>query len=58
LVSRIFLHTNIFIDYIQEGNNVLDAIMEIFQLGEIGKLGLYISESIIATIFTFYKKKR
>ncbi len=56
--NKIFLDTNILIDYIQERKNELDAIIEIFKLGEIGKIELYISESIITTAFYVLRKEK
>lgn len=58
MVNKIFLDTNILIDYIQERHNELDAILEIFHLGEIGKIDLYISESIITTTFYILQKEK
>lgn len=58
MANKIFLDTNILIDYIQERNNELDAIIEIFKLGEIGKIELYISESIITTAFYVLRKEK
>ena len=58
MVNKIFLDTNILIDYIRERAYELDAIKEIFHLGEIGKIDLYISESIIATTFYVLQKEK
>ena len=58
MVNKIFLDTNILIDYIQERAYDLDAIIEIFQLGEMGKIDLYISESIITTTFYILQKEK
>jgi predicted nucleic acid-binding protein len=58
MANKIFLDTNILIDFIQERNNELDAIIEIFKLGEIGKVDLYISESIITTALYVLQKEK
>lgn len=57
MANKIFLDTNILIDFIQERNNELDAIIEIFKLGEIGEIDLYISESIITTALYVLRKE-
>jgi predicted nucleic acid-binding protein len=49
MANKIFLDTNILIDYVQERNYELDAIIEIFKLGDLGKIDLYISETTITT---------
>lgn len=58
MANRIFLDTNILIDYIQGRTNELAAINKIFQLCEIGEIDLYISESIIATTFYILQKEK
>jgi predicted nucleic acid-binding protein len=58
MANKILLDTNILIDFIQERNNELDAIIEIFKLGEIGKVDLYISESIITTALYVLRKEK
>ncbi|HEV2833054.1 MAG TPA: PIN domain-containing protein [Hanamia sp.] len=58
MANKIFLDTNILIDFIQERNNELDAIIEIFKLGEIGEIDLYISESIITTALYVLRKEK
>lgn len=58
MVNKIFLDTNILIDYIQGRANELDAIIEIFKLAEIGKIDLYISETIITTTFYVLRKEK
>jgi predicted nucleic acid-binding protein len=58
MANKIFLDTNILIDYIRERAYELNAIKEIFHLGEIGKIDLYISESIITTTFYILQKEK
>ena len=58
MVNKIFLDTNILIDFILERKNELDAIMEIFHLSELGKIDLYISESIITTTLYILQKEK
>lgn len=58
MASKLFLDTNIIIDYVQERDYELDAIKEIMLLAELGKLELFISESVIATSFYFLQKQK
>ncbi|MEO6893642.1 MAG: PIN domain-containing protein [Ginsengibacter sp.] len=55
---KLFLDTNIIIDYVQERINELDAIKEIMYLAELRKLELFISESIITTSFYILQKEK
>ena len=55
---KLFLDTNIIIDFVQERTNELDAIKEIIHLAELGKIDLFISESIITTSFYVLQKER
>ncbi|MEO6133623.1 MAG: PIN domain-containing protein [Ginsengibacter sp.] len=57
MVNRLFLDTNIIIDYVLERNYELDAVNEIMHLAELGKLELFISESVITTSFYFLQKQ-
>ena len=58
MANKIFLDTNIIVDFVLERNNELDAIKEIIYLGELNKIELFFSESIIATsIYLFQKQK-
>jgi predicted nucleic acid-binding protein len=58
MVNKLFLDTNIIIDYVQERNNELDAIKEIMYLAELEKVELFISESIITTSFYLLQKQK
>ncbi len=58
MVNKIFLDTNIIIDYVQERKNELDAIKEIMYLAELEKIELFISESIITTAFYLLQKQK
>jgi len=57
MANKIFLDINIIIDYVEERDNELDAIKEIMYLGQLEKIELFISESIIATsIYLLHKQ--
>lgn len=58
MVNKLFLDTNIIIDYVQERHNELDAIKEIMYLAELDKLELFISESVIMTSFYVLQKEK
>jgi len=58
MINKLFLDTNIIIDYVQERNNELDAIKEIMHLAELEKIELFISESIITTAFYLLQKQK
>jgi predicted nucleic acid-binding protein len=55
---KLFLDTNIIIDFVQERKFELDAIKEILYLGELGKLQLFISETVITTGFYVLQKEK
>lgn len=55
---KLFLDTNIIIDYVQERANELDAIKEIIHLAELDKLELFISETVITTGFYVLQKQK
>ena len=57
MVNKIFLDINIIVDYVEERTNELDAIKEIIYLAELGKIELFISESIIATSIYLLQKQ-
>lgn len=57
MVNRLFLDTNIIIDYVQERNYELDAVKEIMHLAELEKLEIFISETVITTSFYFLQKQ-
>lgn len=58
MVNKLFLDTNIIIDYVQERSNELDAIKEIIYLAELEKIELFISESVITTSFYVLQKQK
>ncbi len=58
MAYKLFLDTNIIIDFVQERKNELDAINEIIHLGELGKIELFISESVITTAFYVLQKQK
>ncbi|MEO6950104.1 MAG: PIN domain-containing protein [Ginsengibacter sp.] len=58
MASKLFLDTNIIIDLLAERNYELDSIHEIIKLSEKGITDLYISESIIATVFYILRKEK
>ena len=55
---KLFLDTNIIIDFVQERTFGLDAIKEILHFGELGKLQLFISETVITTGFYVLQKEK
>ena len=56
MVNKIFLDTSIVVDLFLERKYELDAIEEIFKLGEKEKIELYISESVITRTFYILQK--
>ncbi len=58
MVNKLFLDTNIIIDYVQERNNELDAIKEIMHLAELEIIELFISESVITASFYVLQKQK
>ena len=56
MANKVFLDTNILIDYTLERVGELDEIGKIFDLAEENKIELYISESVIATTIYFLQK--
>jgi predicted nucleic acid-binding protein len=58
MVNKLFLDTNIIIDYVQERKNELDAIKEIMYLAELEEIELFISESIITTSFYVLQRQK
>ncbi len=58
MVNKIFLDTNIVIDYAGGRYYELDAIEKIFHLGELGKIDLFVSESVITTSLYVLKKDK
>jgi len=58
MVNKLFLDTNIIVDYVQERNYELDAIREIMYLAELENLELFISESIITTTLYLLQKQK
>ena len=58
MAHKLFLDTNIIIDYVQERTNEMDAIKEIIHLAEYQKTELFISESIITTCFYVFQNHK
>lgn len=58
MANKLFLDTNILIDYTLERTGELDEIEEIFNLAEEGKIQLFISESVLATTIYFLEKNK
>jgi predicted nucleic acid-binding protein len=58
MAYKLFLDTNIIIDFVQERKNEFDAIKEIIHLAELQKLELFISETVIATAFYVLQKEK
>ena len=56
MANKIFLDTNILVDYTLERVGELDEIGKIFDLAEEKKIDLYISESVLATTIYFLQK--
>ena len=58
MAQKLFLDTNIIIDYVQERKHELDAIKEIIYLAESEKIALFISESTINISFYVLQKQK
>lgn len=58
MVNKLFLDTNVIVDYVQERNHELDAIKEIMYLAELENLELFISESVITTTLYLLQKQK
>ncbi len=58
MVNKIFLDTNVILDYTLERKGELEAIENIFSLAEKEKVELFISESVITTSFYFLQKNK
>lgn len=58
MVNKLFLDTNVIVDYVQERNYELDAIKEIMYLAELENLELFISESVITTTLYLLQKQK
>ena len=58
MANKLFLDTNIIVDYVQERNYELDAINEIMYLAELQNLELFISESVITTTLYLLQKQK
>jgi predicted nucleic acid-binding protein len=58
MVNKIFLDTNIILDYTLARKGELEDIENIFGLAEKGKLELFVSESVISTSFYFLQKNK
>jgi predicted nucleic acid-binding protein len=58
MVHKLFLDTNIIIDFVEERLNEFNAIKEIIHLAELQKVELFISESVITTAFYVLQKHK
>lgn len=58
MVNKLFLDTNILIDYTLERIGELEEIGKIFNLAEENKIQLFISESVLATTIYFLEKSK
>ena len=58
MAYKIFLDTNIIVDFLIERKYELDAINEIFTLAEREIIDLYVSESVITTTFYILRKEK
>lgn len=58
MAYKLFLDTNIIIDYVQERKHELDAINEIMYLAELDKIELFISESSVTNSFYVLQKQK
>lgn len=58
MASRLFLDTNIILDYTLERKGELTAIENIFILGEEGKLTCSFQKVLSLRLFTLYKKNK
>lgn len=58
MAYKIFLDTNIIVDFLIERKYDLDAINEIFRLAEKEIIELYVSESVITTTFYILRKQK
>jgi predicted nucleic acid-binding protein len=58
MASKLFLDTNILIDYTLRRKFELEATDALFELAEDKKLDLFVSESVITTAFYFLQKEK
>jgi len=58
MAYKVFLDTNIIIDLLMERAYELDSINEIIKLAEKEAINLYISESMITSIFDILRKEK
>lgn len=58
MVNKLFLDTNIILDYTLERKGELKEIESLFELAENEKIELYISESVITTALYFLQKNK
>jgi predicted nucleic acid-binding protein len=58
MANKLFLDTNILIDYTLRREFELQATNIIFELSEDRKIELYVSESVITTAFYFLQKEK
>ena len=58
MANKIFLDTNILIDYTIQRKGELNEIERIFNLAEENKIDLHISESVFATTIYYLQKNK
>jgi predicted nucleic acid-binding protein len=58
MANKLFIDTNILIDYTLRREFELDAVDKIFELAEDNKVKLYLSESVITTTLYFLEKNK
>ena len=56
MANKLFLDTNIILDYTLERKGELEEIQNLFELAEDEKIELYVSESVLATTLYFLQK--
>ena len=58
MAVKIFLDTNIVLDYLLERSGELDEIEQLINLAEDDKIDCYVSESVLATSLYFLQKNK
>ncbi len=58
MANKLFLDTNILIDFTLRREFELQAVDTLFELGEQKKLDLFVSESVITTTLYFLQKEK
>jgi len=58
MANKLFLDTNIILDYTLERKGEIEEIESLFELAEDEKIELYVSESVLATTLYFLQKNK